>query len=421
MQVARMHDIYGPARGVVMHRNGRLSIFHKFVVSLFILGAACVARPAGAQQTPEPRIVDLPAADGVILKGTYFSAGKEGPGVLLLHQCNMQRHVWDGLAAQMAASGINVMTFDFRGFGESGGVADYKLSTPQEANEMRSTTWHDDVDVALKYLESQPGVNREMIGAGGASCGVNQAVHLAMRHSEVKSLVLLSEGTDRDGRKFLRNSLDLPVFGAAADDDEDFGVVAWMKWIVSLSPDANSKMVRYETGGHGAVMFAAHKELPQEIVDWFAATLKNKANLVLFRTGVATSSESRFMDLVDLPGNGGLAEQVLTQARKRDPTAVLFSEEIINRLGYERLVLDDTKGAIEILQLNVIAFPNSPNAFDSLSDAYLAAGEKSLARTNAKKALELIPKDTTDSAERRKAIEENAEQKLKQLADGHQE
>jgi hypothetical protein len=250
---------------------------------------------------------------------------------------------------------------------------------------------------------------------------VNQAVHLAMRHSEVKSLVLLSEGTDRDGRKFLRNSLDLPVFGAAADDDEDFGVVPWMKWIVNLSPDASSKMVRYETGGHGAVMFAAHKELPQEIVDWFAATLKNKANLVLFRTGVATSSESRFMDLVDLPGNGGLAEQVLTQARKRDPTAVLFSEEIINRLGYERLVLDDTKGAIEILQLNVIAFPNSPNAFDSLSDAYLAAGEKSLARTNAKKALELIPRDTTDSAERRKGIQENAEQKLKQLDGGQQE
>jgi dienelactone hydrolase len=416
-----MRDIYGPNRGVVMRRSGHLSIFHKLVLNLFILGAACVAQPASAQQTPEPRMVDLLATDGVILKGTYFSAGKEGPGVLLLHQCNMQRHAWDGLAAQMAASGINVMTFDFRGFGESGGVSAYKLSTPQEANEMQSTTWHDDVDVALKYLESQPGVNREMIGVGGASCGVNQAVHLAMRHSEVKSLVLLSDGTDREGRKFLRNASDLPVFGAAADDDEDFGVVSWMKWIVSLSPDANSKMVRYENGGHGAVMFAAHKELPQQIADWFVAMLKPSASLVLFRTGVSTSPESRFMDLVDLPGNGGMAAQILTQSRKRDPKAVLFPEEVMNRLGYERLVLDDTKGAIEILQLNVIAFPNSPNAFDSLSDAYLADGQKNLARTNAKKALELIPKDTTDSAERRKTIRQNAEQKLKQLGGGQQE
>src|SRR5579864_4721764 len=129
-----------------MHRSGQLSISHKLVLSLFILGAAFVARPADAQQTPEPRVVDLPATDGVVLKGTYFSAGKEGPGVLLLHQCNMQRHAWDGLAAEMAASGINVLTFDFRGFGESGGVNAYKLSTPQAVNEMQSATWHDDVD-----------------------------------------------------------------------------------------------------------------------------------------------------------------------------------------------------------------------------------------------------------------------------------
>jgi dienelactone hydrolase len=404
-----------------MHRSSRLGLFHKIAFALLVLGIACVAGPADAQQPPAPQVVDLPAVDGVILKGTYFSAGKEGPGVLLLHQCNMQRHAWDGLAAQMAASGINVLTFDFRGFGESGGVVAFKLPTPQEAQEMEATTWHDDVDVALKYLESQPGVNREMIGAGGASCGVNQAVHLAMRHSEVKSLVLLSEGTDREGRRFMRNSSDLPVFGAAADDDEDFGVVPWMKWIVSLSPDTNSKIVRYETGGHGAVMFEAHKELPKEIVDWFAATLKPRQSLVQFRAGVATSSESRFMDLVDLPGNAGRAEQMLAQAKKRDPKAVLFSEEVINRLGYERLVVNDTKGAIEIIKLNVMAFPNSPNEFDSLSDAYLADGQKNLALQNAKKALDLISRDTTDSVERRKRIKESAEQKLKQLGGGQQE
>lgn len=397
--------------------RSRFSHF-KLVLILSALGAAGFAPRTFAQQPSAPQVVDLPTADGVILKGTYFAAGKEGPGVLLLHQCNMQRHAWDGLASQLASAGINVMTMDFRGFGDSGGVATFKLPTRQEAQTMLSTVWHDDVDMALKYLESQPGVNREMVGVGGASCGVNQAVHAAMRHSEVKSLVLLSEGADREGRQFLRNSPDLPVLGAAADDD--FGVVPFLKWNVSLSPDAESKMLRYETGGHGVVMFGEHKELPQEIVNWFAVTLKPVTTKVIFRTALASPAESRFLELLDLPGTVDRAEQTLDQALKRDPEAILFSEEIINRLGYERLELDDTKGAIEILHLNVVAYPQSPNAFDSLSDAYLAAGEKDLARKYAKKALELIPADKKDSEERRKGIQENAQQKLKQLESGQQ-
>jgi hypothetical protein len=57
------------------------------------LGATAVA-----QQPPAPRVVDITASDGTNLKATYFSAGKPGPGVLLLHQCNRQRKVWDDLA-----------------------------------------------------------------------------------------------------------------------------------------------------------------------------------------------------------------------------------------------------------------------------------------------------------------------------------
>jgi len=72
------------------------------------------------------------------------------------------------------------------------------------------------------------------------------------------------------------------------------------------------------------------------------------------------------------------------------------------------------------MKLNVIAYPNSPNVYDSLSDTYLADGQKDLARLNAKKALELLPSDTTDPEDRRRGIKENAEQKLKQLGDSPQ-
>jgi hypothetical protein len=180
------------------------------------------------------------------------------------------------------------------------------------------------VDAALRFLISQPGVYPKMIGAGGASCGVNQSVQLARRHPEVKSLVLLSEGTDRDGRRFLRDSPDLPLFLAVADDDPDDGVVEIMQWLYSLSPDPFDKFVHYSVGGHGVEMFAAHKDLPAMIVDWFAETLTTHPSAVAPAAGssVRASAESRLLDLTDQPGGGRQAAQMYAEARERDPNVV---------------------------------------------------------------------------------------------------
>src|SRR5437588_5544780 len=83
---------------------------------ILLIGAVTLA-----QDAPPRRKVDLKAADGIQLKGTYFAAGRPGPGVLLVHQSNRDRKSWDSLAVQLATAGINTLTLDMRGFGESGG------------------------------------------------------------------------------------------------------------------------------------------------------------------------------------------------------------------------------------------------------------------------------------------------------------
>jgi dienelactone hydrolase len=373
---------------------------------------------ARAADVPAPRIVDLKAPDGMSLKGTYFSAGKSGPGLLLLHQCNRQRKVWDDLAARFAAAGVNVMTIDLRGFGDSPGTPLDKLP-PEEANVVFNQKLPIDVETAYQYLAAQPGVSHDTLAVGGASCGVNQSVHVAVNHPEVKALVLLSEGTDAGGRQFLRNSPSIPVFMAAAEDDPDPGVTEVMEWLCSLSKNPASKFVHYSTGGHGVEMFDAHKELPGMIVEWVTSALKTRPSVVA-KTSSPASAESEFLELIDHPGGIEKAVQKFTEARRRDPKSVIFSEAVVNRLGYEHMQAGDNKGAVELLKLNVIAYPGSPNVYDSLSDAYLADGQKDLARQNAQKALELLPSDTTDPEDRRKGIKENAEQKLKQLEEAPQ-
>jgi len=162
--------------------------------------ALLVAATSAAQQISSPRAVSLHTPDGTVLKGTYFASRKPGPGVLLLHQCNQQRKLWDVLGERLASSGINVFTFDYRGFGESGGIPHDKL-TPEEENKIQTEAWPSDIELAFQYLLAQPGVAGERIGVGGASCGVYNAIKLARRHPEVKSLVLLAGPTDDSQEK----------------------------------------------------------------------------------------------------------------------------------------------------------------------------------------------------------------------------
>jgi len=365
------------------------------------------------QGAPAPRVVELTAPDGLKLKGTFFAAAASGPGMLLLHQCNRQRKVWDDLATRMTASGMNVMTVDLRGYGDSEGTPIEKL-TPEQINVVFNEKIPLDVETAYKFLVEQPSVSPGILAVGGASCGVNQSVHLAMKHSEIKALVLLSEITDMGGRNFLRAHPSLPLFLATAEDDADPGVSDLMQWLSTFSTNPHTKFVRYKTGGHGVEIFAAHPELPATIVDWVTMAVRSPS-VATAKASPNASPETQFLETLDQPGAAANAAQLYAEAIGKRPNGAAVSELVLNRIGYDHLQDGDKKGAIAILKLNASLYPNSPNVYDSLGDAYLADGQKDLARQYAHKALELLAHDITDPEDRRKAIRDSAEQKLKQL------
>jgi len=376
-----------------------------------VISAIVTATSANAQQ----RVVTLTATDGLTLKATLFSPSSPGPGVLLLHQCNRQRAVWDGLAQRLAAAGVHVLTFDMRGFGQSGGDRFDKVPAAYQA--AQQVMWPGDIDVAFRYLLSQPGVMRTTIGVGGASCGVNNAVNTARRHPEVKSLVLLSGTSDIEGRRFLRTGRQVPAFLALADDDEFPVSVLTTQWLYGLAASPEKKLVHYRTGGHGADMFAPHPELMTAIVEWFRATLPAGRAPLRVEPSSSVGNEYVALALLDEPGGPGKLARHVAEARRRDPNATPFDEALVNNVGYEYLQSGDAAHAVEVFALNVIAFPKSPNVYDSLADGYLARGDKNLARRNAQKAIDLLSSATTVPKARRESIRASAERKLKQLAD----
>jgi uncharacterized membrane protein len=75
------------------------------------------------------------------------------------------------------------------------------------------------------------------------------------------------------------------------------------------------------------------------------------------------------------------------------PAIYNLDESELNNLGYEFVRAKKFKEAIRILQLNVDAYPQSSNVYDSLGEAYLDDGNQPQAIANYKRSLELNPKN----------------------------
>ena len=376
---------------------------------------------------PSPRVVDLRASDGTVLKATYFGAAKPGPGVLLLHQSNRTRRAWDELAAQLAAAGINTLTVDMRGYGESGGtVSDGRTDAG-------------DVEIGFQYLVSQPGVKRDVIAVGGAGwLGVDRSVKVARQHSaEVKSLAMLSGETLPDGLEFLRQASQLPELFVMSDDDEYPPTQEAMELLYITSSNPGRKFVHYSAaqeapwiwyetsdaskvpakGGHGTDMFKPHPELPGIIVNWFVTTLIKTPG----HAPADTVACAPTIDQIRMPSGVAQVKQQLLEARRKDPEAQLFPEVTVSMIGQGYMRVGQPKLALEVFKLNLLAYPNSADATDNLADAYLADGQKDLARQYIEKTLAILDSHTvpasswTDTEQYRGEIRKDTQEILKKL------
>jgi dienelactone hydrolase len=407
-----------------------------------------------SQQPLAPRVVDLKASDGTLLKASYFAAAKPGPGVLLLHQSNRARDSWDGVARQLAAAGINTLTLDMRGFGESG-TPYIKLTDAERAKVL--PMWPSDVDTAFQYLVSQPGVKRDVIGVGGAGWfGVLHSIGVARQHSaEVKSLVLLSGETLQDGLQFLRQASQLPGLFVVADDDEYPPTVEAMEWLYITSSSPGKKFVHYSSaqdapwiwyetsdtskvpakGGHGTDMFKVHPELPGIIVDWLVTTLIKTPG---HAPADALASAAILNQLWTSEGVAHVKQQLM-EARRRDPQVQLWPEVNVDIIGEDYVREGESerkaghlpeaetqvKAAIEIFKLNLLAYPDSADAHANLASAYLKDGQKDLARQHAEKSLALLDSHAapasswSDTEQRRAEIRSGVQDTLKELNAAH--
>jgi dienelactone hydrolase len=390
------------------------SVLRSLIVSLSLLAVTCCLTVHNVlAQAPLPKDVDILAPDDIKLRATFFPASKPGPGVLLLHMCNTVRKSWEPVAKELSEKGINALTIDNRGFGESGGPR-FDLASPEVIKQLNEK-WPGDFDATYDFLVAQPGVDKTRIAVGGGSCGVGNAVTLAEHHPDIKALVLLAGSTDLAGVNYIAHKPELPIFTAAAADDEyNPATLQLMQWFSELSGNPRSKFSGFKDGRHGTEIFGPHPELVHQIVAFLVDTVVTSPVDLKAAVTARKTPASEFWALVNQPGGATKAAAIFHEARKRDPNAFVFPEFPMNLLGYARLQAGAKEEAIELFKLNTEAYPASANAQDSLSDGYLAAGQNDLALAAEQKCLELLPADTND-AQFKAQIEQAAKEKIAKL------
>ncbi|MGO9606377.1 MAG: alpha/beta hydrolase [Candidatus Binataceae bacterium] len=134
--------------------------------------APLTARPASSSESATGTPVQLKTSDGMTLGGHLYGSGSIG--VILAHQYNGDQTGWTDFAMVLAAHGYQALTFDFRGFPESGRLAHVPDSP---------------IDLKAAYDFMRPRVQRLFIA--GASMGSDAAIVLAAQEP-VAGLILLS-------------------------------------------------------------------------------------------------------------------------------------------------------------------------------------------------------------------------------------
>ncbi|MFC1572162.1 alpha/beta fold hydrolase [Candidatus Eisenbacteria bacterium] len=81
-------------------------------------------------------------------------------------------------------------------------------------------------------------------------------------------------------------------------------------------------------------------------------------------------------------------------SRQTHPDEAPFTEGRLNNEAYQRIQSGRVDEAIELFKLNVQAYPESWNVYDSLAEGYMTRGDTALAITYYEKSLELNPDNT---------------------------
>jgi len=293
-----------------------------------------------------------------------------------------------------------------------------------------------DLEFALSQSLDHPFVNKNKIGALGMSFGTIYSLLLTARNPNIKALVGL-DGTVMGGLEpyaykywqspfYDSSNIKVPVLQLFRQDHKDMGITNSLqysdRYLLEIKDLTHADFTSYpmytlkipknlldtfayarRTPAYAAEMF---EKICETVGFFFEATLNNKSltsknfidghneNNISTKVinGIISPNEEEFAKIIL---NGGLdsAIALYKTLEKKFPGTKWLRQRKINRIGYEMIYNSKVEEAIKIFGFNVIVFPENPDVYDSLGEAYMIVGNKEMAIANYKRCLQLDPKN----------------------------
>jgi len=221
--------------------------------------------------------VSIKGAKDFPIAGDYLEGTEGGAGVLFLHQCNRDRHMYAPVAKLLQEKGIHTLAIDFRLFGDSqaGDYTRARLEAMESRDEQMAfwrtvarDLWGEDVKAAYDYLRGQ--VGEGPIGVIGASCGGAQAVRLASER-DVSVLSLFSAATSPRTMEVYEGLPAMPTLFITSEAE----LPQIRPYFDKASHTAN-RLIEYKGDGHGEPLMTQDTSLAGTIALWFSTHLAAK-------------------------------------------------------------------------------------------------------------------------------------------------
>jgi len=215
-------------------------LFSSRAVATLAVAFALLGAVACAPGEEAPPAVSFTTEDGVTLVGHLFGSGDTG--VVLAHMYPADQRSWFGFARELAQAGYRALTFDFRGYGESGG--DRQIDRIDR-----------DMAAAAAFLRGQ-GVNRLFLI--GASMGGTAAIIEAAASPQVAGVITLSAPVEFQGLSAREaiTTLSPPALFLASQGDRAAAQAA--RWLYDRA--AGPRDIRIVAGAaHGTEMLKAQQ------------------------------------------------------------------------------------------------------------------------------------------------------------------
>jgi len=201
----------------------------------------------GVENPSEPTVVRFITEDNEDISGFLFNGGGD-VGIVLAHMRGRGQSTWFEFANKASESGYVVLTFDFRGYGNSTGKKDKRMDR--------------DLEAAVRYMSLVQKVREVVII--GASMGGTAAIAIADEFN-VAAVAALSPSTTfgRIDALEAASSMTTPLYLVVAENDPPFN-----GYVNSLRTTASTTRYLEMTGSqHGTNLFAEHNdELTEQLL-----------------------------------------------------------------------------------------------------------------------------------------------------------